>query len=122
MPVVRHFSRSMWYVGAAGNVTVVAVSVFIFALLSLFMYPLMFKLGYKKGMILGYLLPLTIFYVVLLIYYLYMVAGSRNITLDFIVFASNNLLLIAGGLFALAAAVLTASYFISRRVFNRRDL
>ncbi|MCL2501292.1 MAG: ABC-2 transporter permease [Defluviitaleaceae bacterium] len=122
MPAVRHFSRSMWYIQFEGHVAVAAVGALCFAVLILSMYPLLFKLGYQKGKIIGLFIPVGVFYAAIFGYYIYMISGSRNITLDFVSFASRNVIAVSGGLLVLAVLIFLLSYVLSLRAYTRRDL
>ena len=120
MPVVRYFSNSQWFFSTEGCVAIAAVSVLSFAVFSLLQFPLLFNLGYQRGKVWGLYLPAVVFGVVLIVYNLHMMLGSRNITLEFLVFANDNMLLVSGGLFALAAVVMVVSYKLSVRAYSRR--
>jgi hypothetical protein len=122
MPVVRHFSNSSWYIGVEGHIAVVAVGVLLFSVIIFCMYPLLFKIGYEKGKIVGLIIPTLVFYLALFGYYLYMAFGNRNITLDFIVYASRNMLWVSGGLFVSAALIFSLSFWLSLRAYKKRDL
>ena len=121
-PVVRHFSHSRWYVGVQGNVALITVSALVFAIYSLFMFPPLFRLGYHRGKIFGFYIPAAIFGAVATGYYIYMLTSARNTTLDFIVFASENMLLVSGGITALAALIMLLSYRLSVRFYSQRNL
>jgi len=121
MPVVRHFSNSMWWLSVESNIAIVAISVLLFAVFNLFMFPILFKLGYKKGKVWGLYLPAVVFIVIYFGYDIIMRVSDRNITLDFLVFAGENMLLVSGGVMLLAVLILLLSYRLSLRVYLRRD-
>ena len=121
MPVARYFSTSRWYLGISGNIAMVAVSVLVFSVLSLFMLPPLFKLGYHKGKIISLYITPFVFAAISVAYFIFMVISEYNTTLDFIVFASENMLLVTGGIMAVSALILWLSYRLSMRFYLRRD-
>ena len=86
------------------------------------MFPILFKLGYTKGRFFGFYLPLILIAVILGIYTgITYIPGNGGITIKLISFASEHLLLISGGMIILATILLFISYFISVRVYSKRD-
>ena len=122
MPVARHFSSSRWYLGIRGNVALVAVSVLIYAILNIMTFPPFFKLNYHKGKIVSLYVVTAVFFVSVISYYLFMLLSENNITFDFIVFASENMLLVSGGIMASAAMIILLSYRLSIRFYTQREL
>ena len=121
MPVVRHFSNSQWWLSVESNIAIVAVSILLFAVFNLFMFPLLFKLGYQKGKVWGLYLPAVVFVVLYFGYNIIMVVSDRNITFEFLVFAGENMLLVSGGVMLLSVFILLLSFRLSLRVYLRRD-
>jgi len=121
MPVVRHFSNSMWWLSVESNIGIIAVSVLLFALFNLFVFPTLFKLGYQKGRVWGIYLPAAIFFGIISGYNTIMLVVDRNITFEFLIFAGENMMLVSGGLVVLAAIILLVSYRLSLRFYLRRD-
>jgi len=121
MPIVRHFSRSQWFIGVEGHIAVIAVSVLVFAIFNLFMFPALFKLGYQKGKIWGIYMPAMVFGALYMAFYIYMMVSERNVIMDSIRFASDNMLLVSGGMGTLAVMILLLSYMLSLRLYSRRN-
>jgi len=120
-PIIRHFSNSMWYVGTAGNVALVAIGVLFYALMLLSVYPRMFKYGYEKGKTIGLVIPLCLSYLGLFAYHIFVLVGNHNITFEFVVFAGNHLVPVVGSMFAAAVLLFALTLFLSIRAYNRRD-
>ena len=123
MPVVRHFSRSRWYFSIEGHIAIIAVCVLAFAIFHVFMFPLLFRLGYQKGKMFGLYIPTTVFIVTFFAMEIFSsMSGGRNLFFEIVVMASDNLLLLSGVLGGIAMAVMLLSYWLSLRVYTRRDL
>ena len=120
MPVVRIYSLSKWYFDWGGYAALIALGILIFSIFNLAMYPFLFKLGYKKGKILGYFIPCA-FFGILFIAYLIVSNYYPAMTIEFISFASDNLLLVSGGMIAAAVVLLLLSFYLSLRIYSRRD-
>jgi len=122
MPLANGFSMSKWFLGIKGYLVVISLSYLLYAILNLFMFPVLFKLGYQKGKFWGFYLP-TIFFSLLFGIYtgITYLPGNTALTFDFILYASENLLLVSGGTFILATMLLSLSYMISIRQYSRRD-
>ncbi|MCL1842782.1 MAG: ABC-2 transporter permease [Defluviitaleaceae bacterium] len=118
----RNFFTSRWYFGVSGNIAFFAVNYLLFAIVNLFMYPVLFKLGYQKGKTPGLILPAALFG---LLYMAFIIVFSAPrfaaLPTRFISFASQNLLLVGGGIALFATAIMVLSYALSLRVFNRRE-
>jgi len=119
IPIANSISNSRWYLDFGGWLTVMVISFFSCALFNLFMLPPMFKIGYLKGKTWGIFIPIAIF----------MVAGGvlsavstlGDLPIRFLSFASDNMLLVSGGIFVLGAGLFGISYMISLRFYERRD-
>ncbi|MCL2188592.1 MAG: ABC-2 transporter permease [Defluviitaleaceae bacterium] len=120
--ITRLFASSRWYFGTEGNLTLIAFGVLAFAVFHLFMFPLLFKLGYQKGKMLGLYLPSGLFGGLYMLYLTLETAFRGNITFRFIVFASEYLWVVSAGVFTLAMGLLGLSYVLSQRLYARREL
>lgn len=122
MPFANLISRSKWYPDYKWILTLLAFSFLCHAVMSLSMYPLLFKLGYLKGKFLGVYLPLM----VLLAAYIAVVefdviAKEGKLIFELLVFASEHMLLVSGGIFFLGAVILAASYLLSKKLYAARE-
>ena len=122
MPIVRHFSTSQWYIGFAGNLALAAVSLLLFAGFILAMFTFLFKYGYHKGKTLGIYVPSGIFMALIIFVYRLMHIITFNFMFEFILFATENMLLVSGGIIALSAGILYISYCLSLRSFAKLDV
>lgn len=122
MPLVNRFAISQWFIGTEGLLVIVALSYLLYAILNLFMFPVLFKLGYQKGKFWGFYLPVVFFALLFGAYSaITQLPQYKSLTLDFIVYASENLLVVSGIVVALATAVLFLSYAISLKLYSERD-
>ena len=114
-PLVWFFADFPRY-GLREYTAIVVFSILLFALLHMFMYPLMFKYEYRKASILGLYLPTGLIFV-----FYYVVMIPSDFAADFVSFALENLLLVHVGMGVLAVIFMLLSYIISMRLFCRRD-
>ena len=61
MPLANLVSFSKWYPGFSWKLALVSFSFLFYGVMSLAMYPLLFKVGYQKGKVWGYLYIFCIF-------------------------------------------------------------
>lgn len=122
MPLVNKFSLSKYFIGFEGLVVIITLSYLLYSILNLFTFPILFRLGYNKGKFWGFYLPI-IFFAILFSSYVTFSSMPKysTLTLDFIMFASENLLLVSGGLAALATIILLLSYLLSLKLYSQRD-
>lgn len=122
MPLANRISLSKWYPDLKWILALAAFGLLLYALMNLFMYPLLFKLGYQKGKFWGMYVPLgvcSMAYAVFLTYTL--LPGNEKLVLYMLVYASEHMLLVSGGMLILAAALLTVSYLLSLRIYLKRE-
>lgn len=122
MPLANLYSLSKWYPDFRWMLALFSFSFLLYSLMSLAMYPVLFRLGYQKGKIWGYYVPAI---VICLIYcavieYDTIVRGGTFI-LDLLVYASEHMLAVSGGMLVLGAVLLGLSYLLSVRWYGRRD-
>ena len=122
MPLANTISLSKWYVGFEGYMALITFSYLLYSLLNLIMFPVLFGIGYLRGKIGGFYLP-TLFFCVLCGVYTSLSAlpGNGGMTIGFISYASQNMLLISGGMTVVATALLLASYTLSLHLYSKRD-
>lgn len=122
MSLANHFSLSKWYLSFNWYAVIFALSYLLYAIFNLFMFPILFKLGYHKGKFWGFYLP-TIFFGLLVGVYFAIESSPGNVTLslDFLVYASEHMLLLSGGMAVLATILLLISYVTSISLYSKRD-
>ena len=122
MPLVNLYSLSKWYPDFKWMLALLSFSFLFYSLMSLAMYPVLFRLGYQKGKIWGYYVPAI---VICLIYCAAMeydtIARGGTLILDLLVYASEHMLAVSGGMLALGVVLLGGSYLLSVRWYERRE-
>ena len=122
MLLVNKFSISKWFIGIEGFMVVISLSYLLYAILNLFMFPILFRLGYHKGKFWGFYLPMVFFALLFgLFFTITSMPGNETLTIDFIVYASENLLMVSGSIVVLATILLILSYMISLKLYSKRD-
>ena len=122
MPLVNRYSISKWFIGIEGYMLVISLAYLLYAILNLFMFPILFWLGYQKGKFWGFYLPILFFSMLFGAYsVITSLPKNKTLTIDLIVFASENLLIVIGGVVALATIILILSYMISVKLYSKRD-
>lgn len=121
MPLANLYSMSRWYPDLKWILAIVSSSFLLFALMTLAMYPILFKLGYQKGKLWGYYIPA---FLVCLVYGAVM--GYETVTggtflHELLLYASEHVLIVSGGIFGLGAAVLAVSVLLSMGIYSRRE-
>jgi ABC-2 type transport system permease protein len=122
MPLANSFSISKWFIGTEGLLVIIALSYLLYAILNLFMFPILFRLGYQKGKFWGFYLPMVFFALLFGAYSaITQLPEYKTLTLDFIVYASKNMLIVSGSIVVLATVLLFLSYAISLKLYSKRD-
>lgn len=122
MALSNTISFSKYYIGAEGVFIIVAISFLLYSIFNLFMFPILFKLGYQKGKMLGFYIPAILFSVIAAAYYATtLLHGKETITIDFIAFLTDNLILASGAFIILATAVLIISCMFSIKLYSKRS-
>lgn len=122
LPLVNLISLSKWYPDIIWSLTLFSIGFLQYALMSLFMYPLLFRLGYQKGKLWGMYVPLGIFGFALLLLELYInMPGHEDFLFRLLVYASEHILGVCCGILGAAAAILAVSYLLSVRIYTRRE-
>lgn len=121
MPVANLFALSRWYPDWRWNMALASFAFLIYALMSLSMYPVLFRLGYLKGKIWGFYIPTILVGLIYLAIVEYdAVAGGFFIT-NLLLYASENILVVSGGMLTLGAMLLAVSWRLSVRLYSRRE-
>ncbi len=122
MPFANLISSSKWYPDYKWILVLFSFSFLLHTVMSLSMYPLLFKLGYQKGKFWGLFLPAIIFSLIFISIIEYDITRKNGtLMFDLLVYTSEHLLLVSGGMFALGTACLTASYLLSNRLYAKRE-
>jgi hypothetical protein len=122
LPLANMFSVSKWYIGLKGYLILVAISYLLYSFFNLCMFPVLFKIGYQKGKFIGFYLPAILFSVLFSVYsVLSYTSDNQNLTMNFLVWASENLILVSIILIIIATVLMLISYLLSLRFYSRRD-
>lgn len=122
MPIANRISFSKWYPSLEWILAIAAFCILFYALMNIFMYPLLFKLGYHKGKFWGMYMPLGVFAMAYAIFLAYnQIPGNEKLIFNMLVYASEHMLLVSGGMLALAAVLLTVSYRLSLKAYLKRE-
>lgn len=121
MPLTNLYSFSKWYPDLKWSLALVSFGFLIHALLSLFMYPILFRLGYRKGHIWGFYLPVLLTGVVYLTIIEYDLMAGGTFILNCLIYASEHILPCIGGMLGLGAVILAGSWLLSMKLYSRRD-
>ena len=122
MPLANKFSISKWFIGIEGFMVVISLSYLLYSILNLFMFPILFRLGYHKGKFWGFYLPVVFFALLFgLFFTITSLPGNETLILDFIVYATENLIMVSGSIVVLATILLILSYTISLKLYSKRD-
>lgn len=122
MPLANLISNSKWYPDYKWILALVSFSFLLYGLVSLFMYPMLFKMGYQKGKFWGYYLPIgcnCLIYIVIMQYD--MIVGGGMTIFKMLVYAADHILAVSVGMFALGALMMGISYALSVRTYERRE-
>ena len=122
MPLANLVSFSKWYPGFSWKLALVSFSFLFYGVMSLAMYPLLFKVGYQKGKVWGYYVPallVCLAYIALIEYD--MLLGNGTFIFDLLVYASDHILIVSGGMFTAGGILLAPPYLLSARLYGRRE-
>ena len=121
-PLANLVSLSKWYLDFKWSLALVSFSFLVYGIMSLAMYPLLFKVGYQKGKVWGYYVPallVCLAYIALIEYD--MLLGNGTFIFDLLVYASDHILIVSGGMFTAGGLLLALSYLLSARLYGRRE-
>ncbi len=120
--LVNSIGPSRYSLPLSWYVFVFAISYLLFALFVLATYPILFKLGYSKGKFWGLILPAVFMG---LLYGTFSVLshmpGKETLLLDVLQYASENMLLVSGGVVLLATLLMGLAIVASKRIYAKRD-
>ncbi len=114
--------KSEWYAGFNGTIALIAISFLLYTVFNLFTFPILFKFGYTKGKLWGVYLPAIFFGLIFGVYFtITSLPGNELLQLKLISYASENIIIVSGGLIFLAVVLLLMSYAISLKLYSKRD-
>jgi hypothetical protein len=100
-----------------------AIGFLIYAFASVFSFPFLFKFGYEKGKYYGTYIPIIFMFTLLIVHDVIMWRFALHTSVINIVmgFVAGNLVITAGGIVILSIALLLFSYWLSLRIYSKRD-
>lgn len=119
--LVNRIGDSHFYLSMEQMLFVLAISCLIFSIANLSMFPVLFKLGYQKGKFVGFYLPAVVLSIGYALYMAFSTASQIDIVFTVSSFASENLMLINGGVMLLSLVLLLISYLLSKAIYEKRD-
>ena len=101
----------------------IAVCFLLYAILNATMFPILFKVGYAKGKIIGYYLPIIIMTVIVYCFVLLLTWSDRAIedAIYVLNWAASHIGLTIGMILAVACLLLWGSYALSLRFYGKRE-
>lgn len=116
------FSLSHYYGPLGWFLPVAAISYLLFSIFSLCMFPILFKLGYSKGKFWGTFMPLSLFTALYCGWVIVSaLPGNEHLLFHALEYASENMLLVNGGILAAATLILFLSFALSNRIYANRE-
>jgi ABC-2 type transport system permease protein len=102
----------------------VSVSLLLYSILNLSMFPTLFKIGYAKGKAIGFYIPIVaVSIAIFALYFLwYLNDNFQQSLIKAIEWSYNNPLLISGILVIASGVMLAISYKLSLLFYSKRDL
>jgi hypothetical protein len=85
------------------------------------MYPLLFKMGYQRGKVWGYYVPAVLICLIYVAMLEYDAMAGNGFLLNLLVYASDHLLVVSGGMFAAGGMLLAFSCLLSLWLYGRRE-
>lgn len=122
MLLVNKYSISKWFIGIEGYMVLISLSYLLYAVLNLFMFPILFWLGYNRGKFWGFYLPAVFFSLIIGGYSAFTsLPENKTLTMDSILYALENIPMVIGSAVVLATILLILSYMISLKLYSKRD-
>jgi len=122
MPLANLYTMSKWFIGLEGYIVLISLSYLLYSILNIFMFPMLFWLGYQKGKFWGFYLPMIFFSLALgACLSLTYLPGNTTIILDFIIYTTENIYKVTGAVFVAATILLICSYLLSVKLYSGRD-
>ncbi|MCL2030074.1 MAG: ABC-2 transporter permease [Oscillospiraceae bacterium] len=102
---------------------IICASVLFYAILNLSTFPTLFKLGYAKGKLIGFILPIGFVSVVIAALFVLWSAVDtfQEWLMSAVAWASGNAVLVAVIMSAASALLLAVSYALSQKVYAQRE-
>lgn len=122
MPLANLFSFSKWYPDFKWCLALIAFGFLLYSLLCLFMYPLLFLLGYLRGKFWGVFVPMVLFGLILSLFMLYeRMPGNEKVITSMLIYAAEHIFWVSGGMFLLGGIILLLSFFLSVRLYEKES-
>lgn len=122
MPLANLLSPSKWYPDLLWYLALISVSFLFYGLMSLAMYPFLFRMGYQKGKIWGYYLPAILtclIYIAILEYDV--LEGNGIFILNLLIYASDHIIPVICGMLGTGGILLALSCLLSVKIYSRRE-
>ena len=102
---------------------IICGSLLFYAILNISTFPILFKIGYAKGKLIGFIIPIGIASAIIATLFILWstVPAFQAWILSAFTWASDNALLVATIMLALSALLLIVSYLLSQRLFAKRE-
>lgn len=116
------FSLSHYYGPMGWFLPVVTISYLLFSIFNLCMFPILFKMGYRKGKFWGMLMPVVLFAVLYSAGVIVLtLPGNEYLLFHVLEYASTNMFLVNGGMIAAATLILLCSFLLSKKLYLKRE-
>lgn len=116
------FSMSHYYGPIGWFLPVITISYLLFSFFNLCMFPILFKLGYSKGKFWGMLVPIALFAALYGVWVIVSsLPGNEYLLFNVLEYASQNMLLVNGGMVVAATLILLLSFLLSKMLYANRD-
>lgn len=117
-----YFVFSHYYYPVSWNAAVIAFAFFVFALCNLSSYPLLFRLGYSKGKLWGFYLPLLAAGIIYgAIQTVISTEKYKGVVFEVLLFAGSHVYIISVGLVLLSILLLFISFILSKYFYSKRE-
>ena len=116
------FSLSHYYGPIGWFLPVVTISYLLFSIFNLCMFPILFKMGYRKGKFWGMLMPVVLFAALYSAGVIVLtLPGNEYLLFHVLEYASTNMFLVNGGMIAAATLILLCSFLLSKKLYLKRE-
>ncbi len=116
------FTLSHYYGPIRWFLPVVTISCLLFSIFNLCMFPILFGMGYSKGKFWGMFVPVVLFAALYAVWVIVSsLPGNEYFLFNALEYASRNVLLVNGGMIAVAALILWCSFLISKKLYSDRE-
>ncbi|MCL2100034.1 MAG: ABC-2 transporter permease [Oscillospiraceae bacterium] len=112
-----------FYAGFSAMFLIICGSILFYAVLNLSTFPVLFNMGYAKGKLIGFIIPIIFVSVVIAAFFvLWSAVGIfREWFMSAFIWASGNAVLVAAIMLTAAVLLLAVSYTLSQKFFSKRE-